>query len=159
MSASEIDEYRPSEDEPFMNDRQKEYFRKKLLTWKQDILKESQGTLLNLQEDDNHLPDIADRASSETEKALELRTRDRQRKLISKIDSALRRIEQGEYGWCEVTGDPIGLKRLIARPVATMTVEAQEAHERREKISRELDSNDDDFCASSSRHSTPRSPW
>ena len=137
MSASEIDEYRPSEDEPFMNDRQKEYFRKKLLTWKQDILKESQGTLLNLQEDDNHLPDIADRASSETEKALELRTRDRQRKLISKIDSALRRIEQGEYGWCEVTGDPIGLKRLIARPVATMTVEAQEAHERREKISRD----------------------
>lgn len=137
MSASELDEYRPTEDEPFMNDRQKEYFRKKLLAWKQDILKESQGTLVNLQEDDNHLPDIADRASSETEKALELRTRDRQRKLISKIDSALRRLDTGEYGYCEETGEPIGVRRLDARPIATLSLEAQERHEREEKVYRD----------------------
>ena len=134
MSVSEIDEYRPSEDEPFMNDRQKEYFKRKLLAWKDDILRESQGTLNNLQEDDNHLPDIADRASSETEKALELRTRDRQRKLISKIDSALRRIETGEYGYCEETGEPISLRRLDARPIATLSLEAQERHEREERV-------------------------
>jgi DnaK suppressor protein len=137
MSASEIDEYRPSENEPFMSDRQKEYFKKKLLSWKQDILKESKGTLANLQEDDNHLPDIADRASSETEKALELRTRDRQRKLISKIDSALRRIETGEYGYCEETAEPIGVRRLDARPIATLSLEAQERHEREEKVYRD----------------------
>ena len=137
MSVSELDEYRPSEDEPFMNDRQKEYFRKKLLSWKDEILKESKGTLNNLQEDDNHLPDIADRASSETEKALELRTRDRQRKVISKIDAALRRIETGEYGYCEETGEPISLRRLDARPIATMSLEAQERHERSERVHRD----------------------
>ena len=137
MSVSELDEYRPSEDESFMNDRQKEYFRKKLLRWKEDILEESAGTLNNLQEDDNHLPDIADRASSETEKALELRTRDRQRKVIAKIDAALRRIETGEYGYCEETGEPISLRRLDARPIATMSLEAQERHERSEKVHRD----------------------
>ena len=134
MSASEVDEYRPSDDEPVMNDRQKEYFKRKLLAWKDDILRESQGTLNNLQEDDNHLPDIADRASSETEKALELRTRDRQRKLISKIESALRRIETGEYGYCDETGEPISLRRLDARPIATLSLEAQERHEREERV-------------------------
>lgn len=134
MSVSEIDEYRPSNDEPFMNDRQKEYFKRKLINWKEDILRESQGTINNLQEDDNHLPDIADRASSETEKALELRTRDRQRKLISKIDSALRRIETGDYGYCEETGEPISLGRLDARPIATLSLEAQERHEREERV-------------------------
>ena len=131
------DDYRPAEDEPFMNERQREYFRRKLLDWKEEILRESKTTLQQLQEENVNHPDLADRASSETDRAIELRARDRQRKLILKIDAALRRIEQGEYGWCEVTGDPIGLKRLIARPVATMTVEAQEAHERREKISRD----------------------
>lgn len=137
MSASDVEEYRPCEDEPFMNDRQKEYFKRKLLSWKQDIIRESEGTLNNLQEDNNHLPDIADRASSETEKALELRTRDRQRKLISKIDSALRRIETGEYGYCEETGEPIGVRRLDARPIATLSLEAQERHEREEKVYRD----------------------
>ena len=137
MSATELEEYRPSEDEPFMNDRQKEYFKRKLLDWKQDILKESKGTLDQLQEDNHNLPDLTDRASSETEKALELRTRDRQRKLISKIDSALRRIELGEYGYCEETGEPIGLRRLEARPIATLSLEAQERHERSEKVHRD----------------------
>ena len=130
-------DYRPSDSEPFMNERQREYFRKKLLSWKDDILREAKETLQNLQDENQNHPDIADRASSETDRAIELRARDRQRKLIAKIDSALRRIDAGEYGFCEVTGDPIGLKRLIARPVATMTVEAQDAHERREKISRD----------------------
>lgn len=134
MSVSEVDDYRPSKDEPFMNERQKEYFKRKLISWKDDILRESQDTIINLQEDDNHLPDIADRASSETEKALELRTRDRQRKLISKIDSALRRIETGEYGYCEETGEPISLGRLDARPIATLSLEAQERHEREERV-------------------------
>lgn len=137
MSVSDVEEYRPSEDEPFMNDRQKEYFRKKLLTWKQEIIHESQGTLNNLQEDNNHLPDIADRASSETEKALELRTRDRQRKLITKIEAALRKIETGEYGYCEETGEPISLRRLDARPIATLSLEAQERHEREERVHRD----------------------
>ncbi|MHA7871040.1 MAG: RNA polymerase-binding protein DksA [Hyphococcus sp.] len=137
MSTSVKDEYRPSEDEPFMNERQKEYFRRKLLDWKQEILRESQHTISHLQEDDNHLPDIADRASSETEKALELRTRDRQRKLISKIDSALRKIETGEYGYCEDTGEPISLRRLDARPIATLSLEAQERHERQERVHRD----------------------
>jgi RNA polymerase-binding transcription factor len=136
MSTSVIDDYRPSNDEPFMNERQKEYFRRKLLDWKQDIIRESQGTLNNLQEDDNHLPDISDRASSETEKALELRTRDRQRKLISKIDAALRRIENGDYGYCEETGESIGIRRLDARPIATLSLEAQERHEREERAHR-----------------------
>jgi DnaK suppressor protein len=130
-------EYQPSGDEPFMNDRQKGYFRQKLEDWKQDLLQDGRETILNLQEDTTQHPDIADRASSETERALELRTRDRQRKLISKIDSALRRIEEGTYGYCEDTGEPIGLKRLDARPIATLSLEAQEAHERQEKVYRD----------------------
>ena len=131
------DEYRPTDREPFMNERQLEYFRKKLLGWKEDILKESKETLSNLQlETENH-PDLVDRASSETDRALELRTRDRQRKLISKIDDALRRIEEGTYGYCEETGEPIGLARLDARPTAVLSVEAQEAHERRERVHRD----------------------
>jgi DnaK suppressor protein len=136
-SATDLKDYRPTESEPFMNDRQKEYFRKKLLDWKSDILKESRYTLEQLQEESLHLPDIADRASSETDKAIELRTRDRQRKLISKIDSALRRIETGEYGYCEETGEPIGIRRLEARPIATLSLEAQERHERAEKVHRD----------------------
>jgi DnaK suppressor protein len=131
------DDYRPSADEPFMNDRQITYFKNKLLDWKESILRESAGTLQQLQVDSLREPDLTDRASSETDWSIELRTRDRQRKLISKIDSALRRIEEGEYGYCEVTGEPISLGRLEARPIATMTVEAQERHERHEKISRE----------------------
>jgi len=129
--------YRPTESEPFMNPRMKEYFRRKLQAWKDDILRESNQTLQHLQEDTSQEPDIADRASTETDRSLELRTRDRQRKLISKIDAALRRIDEGEYGYCEVTGEPISLGRLEARPIATMTVEAQERHERNEKVSRE----------------------
>ena len=131
------DDYRPAEDEPFMNDRQLEYFRRKLLIWKQELLDQSAETIDSLQDSGRNVPDIADRASEETDRALELRTRDRQRKLVGKIDAALRRIENGEFGYCEVTGEPIGLGRLSARPIATMTVEAQEAHERREKISRD----------------------
>ncbi|WP_294392419.1 RNA polymerase-binding protein DksA [uncultured Sphingomonas sp.] len=146
-AVSEIDEagedyvleadYRPSPSEPFMNQKQQAYFRHKLLDWKESILRESQGTLAQLQIDSLREPDVTDRASSETDWGIELRTRDRQRKLISKIDAAIRRIDEGEYGYCEVTGDPISLARLEARPVATMTVEAQERHERHEKISRE----------------------
>ncbi|GAB4534263.1 MAG: RNA polymerase-binding protein DksA [Parvularculaceae bacterium] len=120
-----------------MNARQREYFRRKLLAWKDEILQESKGTLVNLQEDSLHLADLTDRASSETEKALELRTRDRQRKLIAKIESALRRIDEGTYGYCDETGEPIGLKRLEARPIATLSLEAQERHERREKVYRD----------------------
>jgi DnaK suppressor protein len=130
-------DYRPSDDEEFMNERQLAYFRQKLLRWKENILKESQETLDQLKSESLREPDIADRASSETDWSLELRTRDRQRKLINKIDSALRRIDEGEYGYCEVTGEPISLGRLEARPIATMTVEAQERHERIEKISRD----------------------
>ncbi|WP_439817245.1 RNA polymerase-binding protein DksA [Zavarzinia sp. CC-PAN008] len=129
--------YRPSDDEPFMNPRQLEYFRQKLLAWREEILKESQETLVHLQEDTIQEPDIADRASTESERALELRTRDRQRKLIGKIDSALRRIQDGSYGYCEETGEPISLKRLDARPIATLSIEAQERHERRERTYRE----------------------
>jgi len=131
------DGYRPSPDEPFMNPRQLEYFREKLLAWKSSILREAEDTLAHLQNESLREPDITDRASSETDFSIELRTRDRQRKLIAKIDAALRRIDQGEYGYCEVTGDPISLARLEARPIATMTVEAQERHERQEKISRD----------------------
>lgn len=131
------DDYRPAEDEPFMNDRQLEYFRRKLVAWKNDLLGESRETLEGLHESARNVPDLADRASEETDRALELRTRDRQRKLITKIDSALRRIDNGEYGYCEVTGEPISLKRLNARPIATMTLEAQERHERREKVHRD----------------------
>ena len=131
------EDYSPAEDEPFMNERQTEYFRRKLLTWKADLVEETATTLEGLQGTARNIPDVADRASEETDRALELRTRDRQRKLISKIDSALRRIEEGEYGYCEVTGDPISLRRLDARPIATMSVEAQERHERREKVHRD----------------------
>ena len=129
--------YRPSDAEPFMNGRQKEYFRLKLIAWKDDILRESKSTLSNLQEDLGALPDIADRASTETDRSLELRARDRQRKLISKIDSALRRIEDDSYGYCEDTGEPISLARLDARPVATLSLEAQERHERKERVHRD----------------------
>ena len=130
-------DYVPSDDEPFMNDRQKEYFRRKLLEWKNSILDQSRGTVATMQEDTSNIPDLADRASAETDRALELRTRDRQRKLIAKIDAALRRLEDGSYGYCEVTGEPISLKRLDARPIATLSLEAQEMHERREKVFRD----------------------
>ena len=130
-------DYRPLPSEEFMNPRQQAYFRRKLLDWKDSILRESRETLAQLQVDSLREPDVTDRASSETDWGIELRTRDRQRKLISKIDAAIRRIEEGEYGYCEVTGEPISLARLEARPVATMTVEAQERHERNEKVSRE----------------------
>jgi DnaK suppressor protein len=129
--------YRPSDKEPFMNERQREYFRRKLLAWKDEILEESRATIANLQEDTVSEPDLADRATSETDRALELRTRDRQRKLIAKIDDALRRIEEGTYGYCEETGEPISLSRLEARPIATLSLEAQERHERRERVHRD----------------------
>jgi DnaK suppressor protein len=129
--------YIPTEDEPFMNDRQKEYFRLKLINWKKEILQESRGTLETLQNESRNHPDIADKASAETDRALELRARDRQRKLISKIDSALKRIDDGDYGYCEETGEPIGIRRLDARPIATLSIEAQERHERREKVYRD----------------------
>ena len=129
--------YRPSEDEAFMNERQTEYFRRKLLKWKDDILRESRETVSHLQKETENHPDLADRASSETDRSLELRTRDRQRKLISKIDEALRRIEEGAYGYCEETGEPISLARLEARPIATLSLEAQERHERRERVHRD----------------------
>lgn len=131
------EDYRPAEDEPFMNERQLEYFRRKLVAWKIELLEQSAETLEGLQDSGRNVPDIADRASEETDRALELRTRDRQRKLVSKIDAALRRIENGEYGYCEMTGEPISLKRLDARPIATMTLEAQERHERRERVHRD----------------------
>ena len=134
---AEKPEYRPSEDEEFMNERQLEYFKQKLLNWKEDILRESRETLSHLQTETENHPDLADRASSETDRALELRTRDRQRKLISKIDEALRRLEDGSYGFCEETGEPIGLARLEARPIATLSLEAQERHERRERVHRD----------------------
>lgn len=129
-------DYSPAEDEPFMNERQVEYFRRKLLNWKIE-LGGSRDTIEGLQDGTRNIPDVADRASEETDRALELRTRDRQRKLVSKIDAALRRIEEGEYGYCSVTGEPISLKRLDARPIATMSLEAQERHERREKVHRD----------------------
>lgn len=131
------DDYYPVEDEPFMNERQTEYFRRKLLNWRSDLLADSKDTIEGLQDGTRNIPDVADRASEETDRALELRTRDRQRKLVSKIDSALRRIEEGEFGYCSVTGEPISLKRLDARPIATMSLEAQERHERREKVHRD----------------------
>lgn len=131
------EDYRPAEDEPFMNSRQLEYFKRKLLNWKAELLEQSAETLDNLGGSARNVPDLADRASEETDRALELRTRDRQRKLISKIDAALRRIENGEYGYCEISGEPISLKRLDARPIATMTLEAQERHERRERVHRD----------------------
>ncbi|MCJ8141337.1 RNA polymerase-binding protein DksA [Ancylobacter sp. A5.8] len=137
MSVVIDEEYRPREDEPFMNERQREYFRHKLLQWKDDILREAKETLQHLQDENQNHPDIADRASSETDRAIELRARDRQRKLIAKIDAALDRIDDGSYGYCEETGDPISLKRLEARPIATLSIEAQERHERRERVYRD----------------------
>ncbi len=136
MKTSDSD-YRPSADEAFMGERQLSYFREKLVAWKESLLREGQDTLTTLQNEPLREPDVNDRASSETDWSIELRTRDRQRKLISKIDAALRRIEDGEYGYCEVTGEPISLGRLEARPIATMTLEAQEKHERQEKVSRD----------------------
>jgi DnaK suppressor protein len=137
MLMAALKEYQPSESEPFMNDRQKEYFREKLLRWKEEILRESRETIENLQKENENHPDFADRASNETDRSIELRARDRQRKLIAKIDAALTRIEDGSYGYCEETGDPISLKRLEARPIATLSVEAQERHEKREKVYRD----------------------
>src|SRR4051812_46657437 len=137
VSGQEVDGYRPSDSEEFMNERQLEYFRKKLLAWKDDILRESRETVSHLQKETENHADVADRASSETDRSLELRTRDRQRKLISKIDDALRRIEDGSYGYCEDTGEPIGVARLEARPIATLSLEAQERHERRERVHRD----------------------
>ena len=137
MSKTSNGEYRPKESEPFMNDRQKAYFRTKLQDWKNDILREARDTLEALQQENANHPDLADRASSETDRAIELRARDRQRKLIAKIDAALHRIEEGTYGYCEETGEPISLKRLDARPIATLSLEAQERHERRERVYRD----------------------
>ncbi len=131
------DDYRPAEDEPFMNERQTEYFRKKLTDWRDELLSDSRDTIETLQDGTRNIPDAIDRSSEETDRSLELRTRDRQRKLVAKIDSALRRIDEGEFGYCSVTGDPISLKRLDARPIATMSLEAQERHERREKVHRD----------------------
>lgn len=138
-TASQISvrEYRPTDSEPFMSERQREYFRDKLIAWREDILKEARETLQHLQDESQNHPDFADRASSETDRAIELRARDRQRKLIAKIDAALQRIEDGTYGYCEETGEPISLKRLDARPIATLSIEAQERHERRERVYRD----------------------
>jgi DnaK suppressor protein len=129
--------YKPTDKEPFMNEKQREYFRAKLLTWKDDILREAKETLQHLQDENQNHPDLADRASSETDRAIELRARDRQRKLTAKIDAALARIDDGSYGYCEETGEPISLKRLEARPIATLSIEAQERHERRERVYRD----------------------
>ena len=129
--------YRPTDKEPFMNAKQREYFRQRLLSWKKELLRDTNQTLQSLQEDSLQAPDIADRASAETDRAVELRTRDRERKLVQKIDEALERIEQGEYGYCEDTGEPIGIRRLEARPIATLSLEAQERHERMERVYRD----------------------
>ena len=137
MGADKGKPYRPTDKEPFMNERQRDYFRAKLLAWREDILKEAKETLLHLQEENQNHPDLADRASSETDRAIELRARDRQRKLIAKIDEALARIDDGTYGYCEETGEPISIRRLEARPIATLSVEAQERHEKREKVYRD----------------------
>ena len=136
-TADALEGYRPTDDEPFMNERQKDYFRRKLVTWREEILRESRETLAALQSESENHPDLADRASSETDRAIELRARDRQRKLIAKIEAALSRIDDGTYGYCEETGDPISLRRLDARPIATLSLEAQERHERREKVHRD----------------------
>ena len=135
---SKIDEgYRPSDKEPFMNERQREYFRRKLSSWRHEILREAQETLVALQTESENHPDLADRASSETDRAIELRARDRQRKLIAKIEAAISRINDGTYGFCEETGEPISLRRLEARPIATLSLEAQERHERNERVYRD----------------------
>jgi DnaK suppressor protein len=137
MNDVSVEHYKPSDDEPFMNDRQREYFRRKLIAWRESILAESRDTLAALQQESENHPDFADRASSETDRAIELRARDRQRKLIAKIEAALARLDDGSYGYCVETGDPISLRRLDARPIATLSVEAQERHERRERIYRD----------------------
>ena len=134
---AKLKDYRPTEKEPFMKEKQRDYFRAKLLTWKEDILKEARETLQHLQDENQNHPDLADRASSETDRAIELRARDRQRKLIAKIDAAIARIDDGTYGYCEETGEPISLRRLEARPIATLSIEAQERHERRERVYRD----------------------
>jgi DnaK suppressor protein len=131
------EDYTPAEDEPFMNERQLEWFRRELLRQKAELMSESKSTIAGLQDGTRNIPDIADRASEETDRALELRIRDRQRKLVSKIDAALRRIDEGEFGYCQETGEPISLKRLVARPTTTLSLEAQERHERREKVHRD----------------------
>ena len=137
MLWAQTKEYRPTEAEPFMNERQTEYFREKLLRWKDEILRESRETLQHLQTENENHPDLADRASNETDRSIELRARDRQRKLIAKIDAALTRIDDGTYGFCEETGEPISLKRLEARPIATLSIDAQERHERKERVYRD----------------------
>ncbi|HEX8375137.1 MAG TPA: RNA polymerase-binding protein DksA [Geminicoccaceae bacterium] len=137
MTELVAEHYRPSEDEPYMNPRQTEYFRRKLLRWREEILRGSGETLRQLKEEDTRLPDQSDWASAEIQRSFELRTRDRERKLLSKIDAALRRIEDGSYGFCEETQEPIGIRRLEARPIATLSIEAQERHERRERVYRE----------------------
>ena len=137
MSAPKLKQYRPTDREPFMNERQREYFRERLLIWRDEILKEAKDTLQHLQDENQNHPDLADRASSETDRAIELRARDRQRKLISKIEAALSRIDDGTYGYCEETGEPIAIRRLEARPIATLSLEAQERHERRERVYRD----------------------
>ncbi len=137
MTKPRLQGYRPSDDEPFMNNSMREYFRGKLMSWREEILKESNETIHHLQENSSHEPDLADRASLETDRSLELRTRDRQRKLITKIDDALRRIDEGTYGYCEETAEPISLRRLEARPIATLSLEAQERHERMERTHRD----------------------
>jgi DnaK suppressor protein len=137
MLWAQTKEYRPTEAEPFMNELQKEYFREKLLRWKEEILRESRETLQHLQTENENHPDLADRASNETDRSIELRARDRQRKLIAKIDAALTRIEDGTYGFCEETGEPISIKRLEARPIATLSIDAQERHERKERVYRD----------------------
>ena len=137
MTVELKESYKPTDDEPFMNERQKEYFRRKLHAWKEDILEESRETLVALQSENENHPDLADRASSETDRAIELRARDRQRKLIAKIEAAIERLNDGSYGYCEETGEPISIKRLDARPIATLSIEAQERHERREKVYRD----------------------
>ena len=137
MREAVIDEYKPSDNETFMNERQREYFRRKLWRWRDEILKESRETLNQLQAEREHLPDLADRASTETDRSIELRARDRQRKLIAKIDAALARIDDCTYGYCDETGEPISLKRLEARPIATLSIEAQERHERAERVHRD----------------------
>ena len=131
------DDYMQAEDEPFMNERQTEYFRLKLTNWRDELLSDGRDTIETLQDGTRNIPDVIDRSSEETDRSLELRTRDRQRKLVAKIDAALRRIDEGEFGYCNVTGDPISLKRLDARPIATMSLEAQERHERQERVSRD----------------------
>ena len=137
MSTGTLERYRPDDTEPFMSERQLAYFRQKLLDWRDDILREARETRTHLQNENQNHPDLADKASSETDRAVELRARDRQRKLVAKIDAALQRIETRTYGYCEETGEPISLKRLEARPIATLSIEAQERHERRERVYRD----------------------